>query len=141
MKNAIYLFCLARSHHALLPQGDGVSGNGPLVQENFRDVTAVVCSVPLEDFIGSSADERLQDLSWVGPRALRHEQVIEEVMQNSPVLPARFGTLFSSRESLLALVENNYAKIDQFLDHIKDKEEWAVKCVLSRADAMKSVLC
>lgn len=140
MKNATYLFCLARSHQTLLPEGDGVSDCGPLELENFSDVAAVVCTVPLEDFVGSSADERLQDLSWVGPRALRHEQVIEEVMQNSPVLPARFGTLFSSRESLSALVENNYAKIDQFLDHIKDKEEWSVKCVLSRADAMQGVL-
>jgi hypothetical protein len=139
MNNALYLFCLARSHEALLSEGDGVGCGGPLVQEDFRDVTAVACTVPLEDFVGSSADERLQDLAWVAPRALRHEQVIEEVMRHSPVLPARFGTLFSSRESLLALVENNYAKIDQFLDYVKDKEEWAVKCLLSRSDAMQSV--
>lgn len=139
MKNALYLFCFTRSHEAPLPEGDGFAGSGPLVQENFRDIAAVVCTVPLEDFIGSSADEKLQDLGWVGPRALRHEQVIEEVMRHSPVLPARFGTLFSSRERLLTLVEDNYAKIDRFLDHIKNKQEWAVKCVLSKADAMQSV--
>jgi hypothetical protein len=117
-----------------------MSDNEPLSHENFRDVTAVVRTVSLDDYIGLSADERLQDLAWVGPKALRHEQVIEEVMQYSPVLPARFGTLFSTRDSLLELVENNYVEIDRFLTHISDKEEWAVKCAFSRSSAKKRLL-
>jgi len=137
MQSAIYLFCFGCSGQVPSLKGLGVSGNEPLFQEEFRDVTAVVCAVSLDDFIGSSADERLQDLAWLGPRALRHGQVIEEVLRYSPVLPARFGTLFSSRDSLLDLVQNNYARIDQFLTHIGDKEEWAVKCSFSRSNAKK----
>lgn len=140
MRSAIYLFCLGRSGQAPPLNGFGVNDNEPLFHEDFRDVAAVVCTVSLDDYIGLSADEKLQDLAWVGPRALRHEQVIEEVMQYSPVLPARFGTLFSSMDSLLELVENNYVEIDQFLTNISDKEEWAVKCTFSRSDAKKRLL-
>ena len=68
---------------------------------------ASLCSGPVrgngqirrEEFAGPEAELNLQQLSWVGPRALRHEAVIEEVMASSPVLPARFGTLFSSAEA------------------------------------------
>jgi len=140
MQSAIYLFCLARSGQRPSFEGSGMSDNEPLFHENFRDVIAVVCTVSLDDYIGLSADERLQDLAWLGPRALRHEQVIEEEMQCSPVLPARFGTLFSSRDSLLELVAKNYVEIDQFLTHISDKEEWAVKCAFSRSNAKERLL-
>jgi len=140
MRSAIYLFCLGWSGQAPPLKGFGISGNELLFHENFRDVTAVVCTASLDDYIGLSAEEKLQDLAWVGPRALRHEQVIEEVMQHSPVLPARFGTLFSSRDRLLKLMQNNYVKIDEFLTDTSDKEEWAVKCAFSRSDAKKRLL-
>jgi len=140
MEKAIYLFCLACSGEVPPLEGAGISGSERLFQEDFRDVTAVVCNVQLDEFVGSSADQRLQELAWVGPRALQHEQVIEEVMQYSPVLPARFGTLFSSRESLQGLLENNHSQIGQFLVHMRDKEEWAVKCILSRATAKQRLL-
>ena len=140
MQSAIYLFCLGSSGQVPLFKGLGISGNEPIFHEDFRDITAVVCNVSLDDYVGSAAEERLQDLAWVGPRALRHEQVIEEVMQYSPVLPTRFGTLFSSRDSLLELMENNYQEIDQFLTNVSDKEEWAVKSTFSRSDVKKRLL-
>ena len=40
------------------------------------------------------------DLAWVAPRVCRHEAVIEEAMRQSPVLPARFATLFQTIASL-----------------------------------------
>ncbi len=140
MGSAIYLFCLGSSGHVPLFKGLGINDNEPIFHETFRDITAVVCTVSLDDYVGSSAEEKLQDLAWVGPRALRHEQVIEEVMQCSPVLPTRFGTLFSSRDSLLELMENNYPKIHQFLTNVSDKEEWAVKFTFSRSNAKKRLL-
>jgi hypothetical protein len=51
----------------------------------------------------------------------------------SPVLPSRFGTLFSSVESLQELLEWNSDKIDKFLDAVTGKDEWSVKVLSSRA--------
>jgi len=50
------------------------------------------------------------------------------------VLPARFGTLFSSIDSLRRLLKSNLAQINDFLDWVTDKDEWAVKVLLSRAE-------
>jgi Gas vesicle synthesis protein GvpL/GvpF len=96
--------------------------------------------VPGDQFSGASAETRLQDLGWVGPRAVRHEQVIEEVMSHSPVFPARFGSLFSSMEALERLINSNLATISRFLDHVADSREWAVKGSLSKTEALEGIV-
>jgi hypothetical protein len=140
VQKVIYLFGLARA--GLLPdlQTAGLDDDAPLLMDNFANVTAILCEVPLEEFQGPSAETRLKDLAWVGPKAVRHERVIEHAMQHSPVLPARFGTLFSSRRSLYRLIKANLADIDTFLDRVADKDEWAVKGLSSKAEARERLL-
>jgi hypothetical protein len=89
----------------------------------------------LEDFCGEAAELRLRDLAWVGPRALRHEAVVEEVMRHSPVLPVRFGTLFSSLERLAEFLDKHRAVISEFLGRVADQEEWSVRGLLDRRQA------
>ncbi|MEW6110740.1 MAG: GvpL/GvpF family gas vesicle protein [Thermodesulfobacteriota bacterium] len=140
MQSSLYLFCFARSRALPALVGYGVEGDEPLLQQHFRDIAAVYCEVPLDVFTGPSAEQRLQDPAWVGPRAVRHGEVIQNVMQHSPVFPARFGTLFSSAKSLQRLLDKNCGKIGRFLDHVTDKEEWSVKCTLSRAHARERLV-
>lgn len=133
METAIYLFCLARA--GTLPElhENGLNDGAPLLTKDFANVSAVVSEVPLNEYCGESAENNLQDLAWVGPRALRHAEIIEFVRSYSPVLPSRFGTLFSSEESLKKLLEWNAGKIDRFLDAVSGNDEWSVKVVSSRA--------
>jgi hypothetical protein len=139
MTTAVYLLCLARSD--LLPaiEGTGVDGQNPLFLHRFLDVTAVVSMVSLEEFSGPLAESRMQDLSWVGPRACRHEEVVEQVVRLSAVLPARFGTIFHSLESLEMRLKKHHGAISKFLDQVADKEEWAVKGLLDRAKAKEEL--
>ena len=140
MTSALYLFCLARSGLVPLLKGSGINGTEILETKDISNVTAVICKVPEEDLSGSSAETKLQDLGWVGPRAIRHEQVIEEVMSLSPVFPARFGSLFSSMETLERLVSTNLATISGFLDRVSNSSEWAVKGSLSKTRALKALV-
>jgi hypothetical protein len=139
MRNAVYLFCIARS--GLLPaiEGTGPDDRSPLFAHECGDITAVASFVGLEDFCGPAAESGLQDISWLGPRACRHEEVVEQVMRCSPVLPVRFGTIFSSLESLEKRLQEHRARISMFLDEVADKEEWAVKGMLDRTRAMEEI--
>lgn len=133
---AIYLYCLARFNTAspqssvsrrdleAIPLPDG---ERPPMLIPFRDVVAVVSTVNLDAFCGSAAEARMQDLAWVAPRACLHETVVETIMRTSPVVPARFGTLFSSRQRLIAWLTARHVAIAQALDRFEDHEEWAVK--------------
>ena len=135
-QRALYLFCFARSNLIGELQGTGVDGQHPLsLFRRFPDLCAVLSEVPLEDFCGDAAELRMQDLAWVGPRALRHEAVVEEVMRHSPVLPARFGTLFSSQERLAEFLDKHRGAISEFLERVADQAEWSVRGLLDRRQA------
>jgi hypothetical protein len=134
MQTAIYLFCLARTGRLQDLVAAGFNGESPILTRDFADITAVVSEVSLDEFCGPEAEDRLQDVRWLGPRAVRHEQVIESAMQYSPVLPARFGALFSSMDALEEVINRTSTTINAFFDSVKDKDEWAVRIFLSRTE-------
>jgi len=140
MKNFIYLFCLARP--SLLPDEEeiGVNGHSPIFLQSFQDIAAVLSKISFEEFRGQAAEAKMQDLAWLGPRVCRHAEVVEQVMRYSPVLPVRFGTIFSSRKSLEAILNKQYRNISRFLDKTADKEEWLIKGFLNRAKAEEELL-
>lgn len=137
--HAIYLYCLARSD--LLPaiEGIGLDGQSPLFLRTSQDIVAVLSAVSLDEFSGPYAESRMKDISWIGPRACQHEKVVEQVMRHSPVLPARFGTIYSSLAALEKLFEMHHAAISRFLDQVADKEEWSVKGLMDRAKAKEDL--
>ena len=136
---AIYLFCLARPPVEPELTGGGVDDGSPLVSWQFRDVVAIVSKGGMEEFCGPGAKARMKELAWVGPRACRHEAVVERAMRYSPVLPARFATLFSSVESLEKFLKNQYASVCRFFDRVVDRDEWAVKAMLERKKAKEAI--
>jgi hypothetical protein len=136
MPQGLYLFCLARLNRLPLPlEGKGLDGQSPLEVADFQDLAAVWSPVAVEDFSGPDAAERLRDLAWIGPRIIRHQEVVVGVMRHSPVLPARFGTIFSSATNLIKLLQEHEDAITGFLDRVADREEWAVKGLLDRSGA------
>jgi hypothetical protein len=132
---AIYLYCLARADALPALDGSGIDGEGPLNLTPFKDVVAVVSEVRRDDFLGPPAEARMRDLAWVGPRVCRHEEIVERVMRSSPVLPAGFAALFSSRTSLASWLERHHDAISRALDRFADHEEWAVKGTLNSRTA------
>ena len=137
MPQGLYLYCLARlSRLPPLPlMGPGVDGRNSLAVATYQDLAAVWSPVPVEDFCGPEAEERLQDLTWIGPRVIRHQEVVAGVMRHSPVLPVRFGTIFASLANLEKVLQRHSNIIAGFLERLADQEEWAVKGMLDRPGA------
>jgi hypothetical protein len=140
MPEVYYLFCLiaADSHPPL--EGRGIDGEQPLFIERGPDIAAVLCKVPLEMFSGPDAEERLQDLVWIGPRAYRHEEVIMAVRNHGPVLPVRFGTVFSTLDLLAAALQRHGERIAAFLKQVTGSDEWTVKGWVDRRKALEVVV-
>jgi len=141
MTQGIYLYCLARlSRLPALPlSGRGVDGQNSLAVATYQDLAAVWSPVPVEDFSGPEAEERMQDLTWIGPWVIRHQDVVVGVMRHSPVLPVRFGTIFTSLTNLEKVLQRHADTIAGCLDHLTDQEEWAVKGMLDRAGAKEKL--
>jgi len=141
MSQGLYLFCLARLNRLppLPLEGKGLDGQCPLEVAGFRDLAAVWSPVQVEDFCGPDTEEQLQDLTWIGPRVFRHQEVVAGVMRHSPVLPARFGTIFSSSANLEKLLQYHHDAIDKFLEGVAGRGEWAVKGLLDRSGAKEKL--
>jgi len=139
-KLALYLYGFARwSEVAELPELLGVAGEDRVTCRRHREIAAVVSEVPLIELTGPDAEAHLSDIKWVGPRVVRHEAILEEIMRRSPVFPARFGILFSSEERLLDVMARHHDEILSFLDRIAGQEEWAVKGYLDRDKATEAI--
>jgi len=138
--NGVYLFCFARRASLRAVGGPGFDEGSKVLAWPHRDVVAVISHVPVTTWSGPEAETNLADLAWVGPRAMLHEGVVERHVREGPVLPARFGTLFSSLDRLASAIESHYGRIDDFLRYVEDRQEWSVKGLWDRAEAEQRVL-
>ncbi len=139
-EEALYLYCLARSDLVREFVSTGDDTHGPVSVWTFSDLAAVASAVPIEQFSGPPAEALMNDLEWIGKRAVHHEVVVERVMRYSPVFPAGFGTLFSSFASLEKFLVKHHDTILRFLQSVADSEEWAVKVSLDKGAAQREMV-
>jgi len=126
-QQALYVYGFTRAGGMERFSVPGVSGAADVRTLKLGDLAAIYSPLSMEEFLGPEGADPTQDLEWVAPRAVRHERVLEEAMQSSPVLPVSFGAIFSSPRALSGAVDAHRREISRFLDDIADKEEWAVK--------------
>ncbi|MEI8242241.1 MAG: GvpL/GvpF family gas vesicle protein [bacterium] len=140
MNQGIYLFCLTPENDRLVLADAGDDPAQPLAAAAVAGVTAIVAPVSLNDFCGPESRARLADLAWVGPRAQRHEEVILAVMRQAPVLPVRFGSVFSSLAALSASLERQREAMAQFFLDTAGHQEWTLKAFVDRSQARARVM-
>jgi len=139
MNDPLYLFGLVPADTVIVPAGAGVDGVYPLEGLALGDLTAVVSTVSRWDFVGPEAEDHLRDLAWVGPRALRHQAVVRDLMDQGPVIPVRFATLFSDAEAPRARIVHHQATLLAFLERTRDQAEWSVKALYDRKAALARI--
>jgi hypothetical protein len=127
-EKGVYLYCFARAKTVQGIKSAGIDDSRRVSALRVNGIAAVFSPISLGEFVGDAARRHLEDPAWVLPRACRHEWVVEEVMGRSPVLPVRFGSIFTSTRLLGELLETKSWEISLFLDLLSDKEEWSVKC-------------
>ena len=100
---------------------------------------AIVQSVP-ETAYGETALARgLQNLDWVGPRALAHERVIECFLSAPALLPMHLFTLFTSDDRVVQHVRADKARIRRLLKRVEGKVEWGLRLTFDEKAARAKV--
>ena len=144
---AVYLFAVCRAGTSRAAMGAGMqppdagdpseSLGEPVIVTCTDRLSAVASMVDKGAWTGDGAAENMQSLAWIAPRATRHEEVVEAVMEAGPAYPARFGTLFSSTARLMAVVKEHEDIVCEHLDRVDGAQEWAVKLLLDRDRAVQ----
>jgi len=74
-----------------------------------------------------SLQKNMEDLEWLAACSIRHQKVLSEIGEVTQVLPARFGTVFLSPESLLTDFREKLPKLKAVFKRISNADEWGVK--------------
>ncbi|MDO8610925.1 MAG: GvpL/GvpF family gas vesicle protein [bacterium] len=134
----IYTYCIAMGikGNELSTKNLAVSKINHIEILLFKDIQAVISIVDYEEFNENKIKEQLNKLEWVEEKAFAHENIIEEIMENYPVVPMQFCTIYKSEESLLDFLEDYYDQIKYYLSLAATNQEWGVK-VYCNTDMLK----
>jgi hypothetical protein len=94
----------------------GITGSN-LYALNFENISVAVSDIPASKFIVSKE------------LALDFARVIEELSQQSTLLPIRFGTVVKSDEIIIQLITDNYTPFLNNLAKVENKHEFGMKVI------------
>lgn len=127
-----YLFAVARGSD--LPKRlSGRTGlrHAPLEVVTHDDLSAVVCSVDLEEFGEAALARNLEDLRWLEEVARAHNDVVLAVADHATVAPMRLVTICADDSSVRSRVQALYDDLVAALDRVEGRREWSVKVLLT----------
>jgi len=108
--------------------GPGVDGRFKVELVRQGQLAAVTSRIGLDRFdVERFQGRTAEDVQWLGPIAVRHNQIVRAVAECAPVIPLRLGTLFSGRSSLLTRMSQCAGRVTDSLQDLGDRQEWAVK--------------
>ena len=133
-----YVFCLVRSARRPGLRGvtDGMPGGSELrAIEVGGGLWAIVQSVPAAQYGEEALARGLQNLDWVGPRAIAHERVIESFLSAPALLPMQLFTLFTADDRVADHVRSDRSRITRILKRVEKKVEWGVRLTFNEKSA------
>jgi Gas vesicle synthesis protein GvpL/GvpF len=137
-----YVFCLIRSNRQpTMPRiSEGMPGGRDLrVIEVGEQLWAIVQRVPEAAYGETALARGLQNLDWVGPRAIAHERVIELFLSTPALLPMHLFTLFSSDDRVVQHVQSDGTRIRRLLKRVEGKVEWGLRLTFDEKAASAKV--
>ena len=137
-----YVFCLVRG--ARRPVGRDIPGGMPggsdlRAIEVGDQLWAIVETVREADYGEGALVRGLQDLDWVGERAVAHERVIERFLSAPALLPMQLFTMFTSDERVVEHVRADRRRIARILKRIDRQVEWGLRLTWDEKAARQNV--
>jgi len=124
----IYVYCISSSPPVL---NQNIESQG-LKSCMFNDFHVIVKYVSESEFSEENLKNNLSDLQWLDTNVREHIRVISMIMEQSTVIPFKFGTIYQSENSLKKFIEDYSDSLMENLLYVKCKEEWSVKIYCDR---------
>jgi Gas vesicle synthesis protein GvpL/GvpF len=137
-----YVFCLIRSNRqpTMRRISEGMPGGRDLrAIEVGEHLWAIVQSVPEAAYGEIALARGLQNLDWVGPRAIAHERVIELFLSARALLPMHLFTLYTSDDRVVQHVHSDGSRIRRLLKRVEGKVEWGLRLTFDDKAARSKV--
>jgi hypothetical protein len=123
---ALYLYGISAPGSTVRVKGGGVDGISPVESVECSGLRCWISRVDKHEY-GDQLAGNMENLDWLATTSVRHQRVVGEIASTLTILPARFGTVFLSDDSLQAHVSERKQQLVQTLKKIEGTEEWGVK--------------
>jgi len=137
---AMCLCCIGRTSDLPVPGGAGYEPDQSLRAIDEGPLRAIVIDLDAAYLTGGDAAERLESVEWLVPRAERHEAIIAEAAGDGPVIPARFGCVFSGESPLRDMLSGHESLLWNALENVDGASEFAVRILVDRERAVDAML-
>jgi hypothetical protein len=107
----------------------GVHPAGEIVLIADDDLAAITSDVPLSEFGEAEIAANLHDEAWLEEKVRAHEAVLEAALGRVPLVPFRFGTIYSSDEHVRRMLREN-GGLGEALERLSGTVELGVKAFL-----------
>jgi hypothetical protein len=137
-----YVFCLVRgARRPVVRAGlDGMPGGSSLRAIEVGDqLWAIVETVREADYGEGALARNLQNLDWVGERAVAHERVIERFLSAPAVLPMQLFSMFTSDDRVVEHVRADWRRVARILKRIDRKVEWGLRLTWDEKAAREKI--
>ncbi len=146
-KNACYLFGVIPMEQweqaAALDLPRGFMPRGELRAIEFEELDLVAVAEPTEQalWVGPEAEEKLKEVKWVGPRAMVHHEVVDELHRQVGVIyPTNLGTIYSDREALRRDLKGRKEALDAYFSQTQGRDQYTLKGLIPRRVDKRSTL-
>jgi len=107
----------------------GVHPSGDVVLVADADLAAIASDVPLAEFGERAIAENLHDAAWLEEKVRAHEAVLEAALARAPLVPFRFGTIYTSDDQVRRMLREN-SGLSETLERLRGTFELGVKAFL-----------
>src|SRR3954467_1258161 len=104
----------------------GIDGSSPVASEEVAGLVCWFSLVSRRDFADKLA-QNMENLDWLSVAGVRHQKAVSEISRGATILPARFGTIFLTLESLEQDIKRRKTTLLRDLKRFQDSDEWGVK--------------
>jgi hypothetical protein len=124
----LYLYAISRVPENVAPtiSAEGIDGAAPIEALRCGQFLCWVSRVAEAEFAHRLADQ-MQDLEWLATAGLRHQRAVAEISSQITTLPARFGTVFLTEDSLAQHIKGRRKALEQAFERVADADEWGIK--------------
>jgi hypothetical protein len=96
-------------------------------------LAAVFSTVPIDKYGEGQFEEKLKDPQWVAEKVMRHQAVAAYFSEDHPIIPLRFGVMYSQLKHLSTMLAERQKTFTAALDRVEGSQEWALNIYVDKA--------
>ncbi len=127
-RQVLYLYAVSPKPKTAPPlvSSEGIDGEAAIEGIVSEGYTCWVSRVSHREF-AERLTQNMQKLDWLASVGLRHQRVVSAIAEKLLTLPARFGTVFLTEDSMAQHVRERKRSFAADFDRVTGADEWGIK--------------